>query len=143
MENASLNTLAWQSLKQNKLAFSSLLFIVICFFIGLFSVILSSDSSPMANEMHIELATKKPLSKIIFLEIPKQEINEIDFFEALFLGHTSKVKRIPIEKYSIMETELSYFPFQSKLAKTYSGDYKITTQTFWLGTDKNIINSRQ
>ena len=85
MENVSLNTLAWKKLKQNKLALSSLIFIVICIFMGVFSVVMSPDSSPMANEMHIELATKKPLTKITFLEIPKQEINEPSFFEGLFL----------------------------------------------------------
>tara|TARA_B100000902_G_scaffold377285_1_gene409355 strand:- start:772 stop:1824 length:1053 start_codon:yes stop_codon:yes gene_type:complete len=136
METASLNTLAWQSLKRNKLAFFSLLFIVICFFIGVFSVILSSDSSPMANEMHIELATKNPLSKIIFLEIPKQEINEIPFFEALFLGHTAKVKRIPIDSFTPIENGISYFPFQSEIPKEYTGEYQIKSQTYWLGTDK-------
>ena len=136
MENTSLNILAWKKLKQNKLVLSSLIFIVVCLFVGVFSVVLSPDSSPMANEMHIELAAKKPLTKITFLEIPKQEVNETPFFEGLFFGKLSKVKRIPIEKYTITETGLSYFPFQSELAKTYAGDYKITPQTFWLGTDK-------
>jgi peptide/nickel transport system permease protein len=136
MQNTSLNTLAWQKLKQNKLAFSALVFIIFCVFIGIFAVALSPDNSPMANQMHIELATKKPVTKITFLEIPKQEINETSFFEGLFFGKPLKVKRVPIEKYTITETGLSYFPFQSELEKTYSGDYKITTQTFWLGTDK-------
>ena len=136
MKPTSLNTLAWQKLRQNKLAFSALVFIIFCVFIGIFAVVLSPDNSPMANQMHIELATKKPVTKITFLEIPKQEINETSFFEGLFFGKPLKVKRIPIEKYTITETGLSYFPFQSELAKTYAGDYKITTQTFWLGTDK-------
>ena len=73
MQNTSLNTLAWQKLKQNRLAFSALIFIVFCVFIGIFAVVLSPDDSPMANQMHIELATKKPLTKITFLEI-KAEI---------------------------------------------------------------------
>ena len=136
MKATSLNTLAWQKLKQNKLSFSALIFIIFCVFVGVFAVVLSPDDSPMANQMHIELATKKPLTKITFLEIPKQEINETPFFEGLFFGKPSKVKRIPIEEYTITETGLSYFPFQSELAKTYAGDYKITSQTFWLGTDK-------
>jgi peptide/nickel transport system permease protein len=136
MKPTSLNTLAWQKLRQNKLAFSALVFIIFCVFIGIFAVVLSPDNSPMANQMHIELATKKPVTKIAFLEIPKQEINETSFFEGLFFGKPLKVKRIPIDKYTITETGLSYFPFQSELAKTYAGDYKITTQTFWLGTDK-------
>ena len=136
MKPTSLNTLAWKKLKHNKLAFSALIFIVVCVVVGIFAVVLSPDNSPMANQMHIELATKKPLTKITFLEIPKQEINEISFFEGLFFGKPSAVKRIPIENYTIIETGLSYFPFQSELVKTYNGDYKITTQTFWLGTDK-------
>ena len=117
MKPTSLNTLAWQKLKQNKLSFSALVVIIFCVFIGIFAVVLSPDDSPMANQMHIELATKKPLTKITFLETPKQEINETPFFEGLFFGKPSKVKRIPIEKYTITETGISYFPFQSELAK--------------------------
>ena len=136
MKPTSLNILAWQKLKQNRLAFYALVFIVLCIFIGIFSVVLSPDDSPMANQMHIELETKKPLTEVTFLEIPKEGINKTSFLEGLFLGEPSKVKRIPIEKYTITETGLSYFPFQSDLVKTYNGDYKIATQTFWLGTDK-------
>ena len=58
MQNISLNTLAWQKLRQNKWAFSALVFIIFCVFIGIFAVALSPDNSPMANQMHIELATK-------------------------------------------------------------------------------------
>ena len=137
MENASLNILAWQKLKQNKLSISSLMFIVICVFMGVFSVVLSPDSSPMANEMHIELATKKPLTKITFLEIPKQEINEIPFFEALFFGQPSKVKRIPIDAFTSIENGISYFPYQSEIPKKYTGDYQIKSQTFWYFTAFN------
>jgi len=136
MQKTSLNTLAWKKLKQDRLAFSALIFIILCVFIGIFAVVLSPDDSPMANQMHIELATKKPLTKIVFLEMPKQEITDTPFLEGLFFGKFSRVKRIPIEKYTITETGLSYFPFQSEIVKTYSGDYKIITQTFWLGTDK-------
>ena len=130
MKAISLNTLAWQKLKQNKLAFSALAFIVACIFIGIFAVVLSPDDSPMANQMHIELATKKPLTKITFLEIPKQEINETPFFEGLFFGKPSGVKRIPIEKYTITETGLLYFPFQSELAKTYTVIIKLQLKLF-------------
>ena len=136
MKATSLNILAWKKLKKNKLAIFSFYLIVLAILLGTFAVVISPDSSKNANQMHIELATKKPLTKITFLEMPKQEINEIPFFKALFFGQPLKVKRIPIEKYIIIERGLSYFPFQSELAKTYSGDYKITTQTFWLGTDK-------
>lgn len=136
MKNASLNRLAWQKLKQNKVALSSLIFIALCVFMGAFAVVLSPDSSPMANEMHIELATKKPFTKVIFLEIQKEEQNTTPFLEGLFYGKKSVLKRIPIDAFTATKNGVSYFPFQSEIEKIYTGDYQIKTQTFWLGTDK-------
>jgi len=136
MKNASLNRLAWQKLRQNKVALSSLIFIALCVFMGAFAVVLSPDSSPMANEMHIELATKKPFTKVIFLEIQKEEQNSTPFLEGLFYGKKSVLKRIPINAFTATKNGVSYFPFQSEIEKIYTGDYQIKTQTFWLGTDK-------
>ena len=136
MKNASLNTLAWQKLKQNKLALTSLFFIVACVLMGVFAVVLSPDGSPMSNEMHIELATNEPLTKVLFLEIPKKEISETPFFEGLFFGKPLGVKRIPIDTFTPIKNGLTYFPYQSEIEKIYTGDYQTTTQTFWLGTDK-------
>ena len=136
MKNASLNILAWQKLKQNKLALSSLVFIIACALFGIFAVIVSPDGSPMANEMHIELATKKPFTKVIFLEIQKEEQNTTPFLEGLFYGKKSVLKRIPIDAFTATKNGVSYFPFQSEIEKIYTGDYQIKTQTFWLGTDK-------
>ena len=80
--------------------------------LGIFAVVLSPDSSPMANEMHIELATQKPLTKILFLEIPKQDIKHVSFMEGLFIGKPSNVNRIPIDKYTAIQNGVTYFPYQ-------------------------------
>ena len=101
MKTESLNRLAWQKLKQNKLAFSALLYIVFCVFVAIFAVVISPDSTKNANEMHIELATKKPLTKILFLEIPKERIEETSMISNLIFGTPSAVNRIPIEWYSV------------------------------------------
>ena len=76
MKTKSLNTLAWHRIKKNKLAFFSLCYIGVSVFIAVFAVLISPDSSPNANEMHIELATKKPLTRVLFLELTKQEMLE-------------------------------------------------------------------
>ena len=122
MKNASLNRLAWQKLKQNKVALSSLIFIALCVFMGAFAVVLSPDSSPMANEMHIELATKKPFTKVIFLEIQKEEQNTTPFLEGLL------IKRIPIDKYTDIKNGISYFPYHSKIEKIHKGKYQTVNQ---------------
>ena len=136
MKANSLNILAWKKLRKDKLSFSALIFIFLCVFLGVFAVVLSPDNSPMANEMHIELATQKPFSKILFLEITKQDIKQVSFMEGFFVGKPSKVNRIPIDKYTAIKNGVTYFPYQSEFKQTIIGNYKINSQTFYFGTDK-------
>jgi len=136
MKENSLNNLAWKKLRKDKLSFSALIFIFLCVFLGIFAVVLSPDSSPMANEMHIELASQKPLTQILFLEIPKQDVKHVSFITGIFIGKPSKVNRIPIDKYTAIKNGVTYFPYQSKFNQTFTGSYKINSQTFYFGTDK-------
>ena len=135
MESVSLNRLAWEKLKKNKLAFSSLLFIVLLLFLGSFAPLLAPDKTPMANEMHIELATLKPNTKILFLQTPKQEIKGSSFLQNIFIGKESSVEDIPISVFTKISNGVNYSPYESELEKTYNGEYKIIEKTFWLGTD--------
>ena len=135
MKANSLNILAWKKLRKDKLSFLALVFIFLCVLLGIFAVVLSPDSTPMANEMHIELATQKPLTKILFLEIPKQDIKQVSFMEGLFIGKPSTVNRIPIDKYTAFHNGVTYFPYQSEFMQTFIGSYKIKSQTFYFGTD--------
>jgi len=135
MKANSLNILAWKKLRKDKLSFLALVFIFLCVLLGFFAVVLSPDSTPMANEMHIELATQKPLTKILFLEIPKQDIKQVSFMEGLFIGKPSTVNRIPIDKYTAFHNGVTYFPYQSEFMQTFIGSYKIKSQTFYFGTD--------
>ena len=135
MQIASLNKLAWKKLKQNKLSFTSLVFIVFCVILGIFSVAISPDKTPMANEMHIELATLKPLTKVQFLHIPKIDIPKVSVVDKLFFGKPLTEKRIPISSYTISGNGLVYFPYQSEQEQKYQGDFKILEQTYWFGTD--------
>jgi len=136
MKSNSLNILAWKKLRKDKLSFLALVFIFLCVLLGIFAVVLSPDSSPMANEMHIELSTQKPFTKILFLEIPKQDIKKVSFMEGLFIGKPSAVNRIPIDKYIDIKNGVIYFPYQSEFNQTFIGNYKINSQTFYFGTDK-------
>lgn len=136
MKVDSLNKLAWQKLKQNKLASFSLAFIITSVFVAFFAVPISSDKTPMANEMHIELATLKPLTKVIFLESSKAQLVEVSFLEFLLFGKASSIKRIPISSYQKSEQGVMYYPYESSIPKMYYGEFKINEQTYWFGTDK-------
>ena len=136
MKSESLNKLAWQKLKQNKLSFFALCYIVLAVLMGVFAVVISPDSSPNANEMHIELATQKPFTKILFLEIPKNENIDIPFLQSIFVGSPSKIKRVPVDNFKMVKNGIEYLPYRSEMEQKYIGKYKISEQTFWFGTDK-------
>ncbi|OUV70017.1 MAG: peptide transporter [Flavobacteriales bacterium TMED123] len=136
MQVASLNKLAWQKLKQNNLAFFALFFITLSVFLALFAVVISPDKTPKANEMHIELATLKPLTKVTFFESPKEQVVEVSYLEAMIFGRPSKTNKIPISSYEEVEKGVFYLPYQSAMPKTYYGEFEINEQTFWFGTDK-------
>jgi peptide/nickel transport system permease protein len=118
------------------MSFSASLFVVLCLFVGVFAVVLSPDKTPMANQMHIELATLKPFTKIIFLETERENINEVSFFEGLFFGKPSEVKRTPLSSFSETKNELNYFAYHSEMEENFIGEYNIREQTFFFGTDK-------
>tara|TARA_B110000908_G_scaffold133012_1_gene156757 strand:- start:1085 stop:2137 length:1053 start_codon:yes stop_codon:yes gene_type:complete len=136
MKANSLNILALKKLRNDKLSFLALVYIFSCVLLGIFAVVLSTDSTPMANEMHIELATQKPLTKILFLEIAKEDIKHVSFIYGLFIGKPSNVNRIPIDKYTAIPNGVHYFTYNSEFKQVFLGDYKINSQTFYFGTDK-------
>jgi peptide/nickel transport system permease protein len=136
MKSESLNKLAWLKLKKNKLSLFALYYIFLVLFIGIFAVVISPDSSINANEMHIELANKKPLSKILFLEIQKNMNSDFSFIKSLFIGNSSKLKRVPIDSFKILDSGIKYLPYSSQIEQQYIGKYKISEQIFWFGTDR-------
>ncbi len=135
MENHSLNKLSWEKLKSNRTAYYSLFFIVFCIIISVFSVVISPDKTPMANEMHIELSGLSPFSEVTFLEIPKENNTNNSFLEDVFIGTPLQAIRIPVDSFSISDSSIVYYPYNSKLLEIYSGDYNITNQIYWFGTD--------
>lgn len=136
MKSESLNRLAWRRFKNNKLSFFALCYIILSIFIAIFSVLISPDSSKDANEMYIELATQKPLTRVTFLEIPKANHVDIKFLERVFIGKNLKENRVPIDSFHVKEDGVEYVPYNSKMANLYIGDYRLFERTFWLGTDK-------
>ncbi len=136
MKSKSLNNLAWKKFKNDKLSLISLCYILFLVFISVFAVFISTDSSPNANEMHIELATQNPLTTVLFLDIPNNKSIDISFLQTVFIGIPLKVKRLPINSFKALNNGVEYSPYRSEIKKKHIGKYKISEQTFWFGTDR-------
>lgn len=136
MESKSLNILAWQKFKKDKLSFLALCYILLLFLLGLFASIISPDNSTNANEMHIDLATKKPFKKVLFLEILNEKNISAPSVKSVLFGSPSSVKRIPIESFILLKNGVRYLTYNSDIEQLFIGEFNISEQTFWFGTDK-------
>ena len=140
-------------LLKNKLALAGFFFIALTFLMALFGYLIIPDHSPMANEMHLELSTKKPFAKAQFLALRKNKIiTPVSFWSRLANGQESEFQYIPIQSYQFSDSTIqirlldqqkpvSYnlasivYPIADASAITYS------QQAFQLRTlDGQIIN---
>ncbi|WP_316842629.1 ABC transporter permease [Pedobacter gandavensis] len=139
--NNSPSKQVWKRFKQNKMAFSGLLFILFMMLIGILGYLITPDQTPFANTMHLQLSNKKPGRSFEFLVISRNpEIKKHGFLEKMLFGQESDYKSIPITSYREVGNKV--------YAREYIGDdeqaeetiYPLQNnnrynQTFWLGTD--------
>jgi peptide/nickel transport system permease protein len=74
---------------------------------ALFGYLIIPDHSPMANEMHLELSTKKPFAKAQFLAVRKNKIiTPVSFWSRLANGQESEFQYIPIQSYRFSDSTI-------------------------------------
>ena len=62
--------------------------------------------------------------------------SDFSFTKSLFIGNSSKLKRVPIDSFKILDSGIKYLPYSSQIEQQYIGKYKISEQIFWFGTDR-------
>ncbi|HUX54381.1 MAG TPA: ABC transporter permease [Williamwhitmania sp.] len=101
--SGSLLHIALLRLFKNRLAMVALGFIVLLTILAIFGYAIAPDSTPYANDQHVELAAKKPGFKITFL---KQRINQyipkVGFLHAMLFGKPAQFITTPINSYQIV-----------------------------------------
>lgn len=95
----SLTKIAVQKFKQNKLGLLSFYYILFCGCVAVFCYVLSPDSSSNANQMHLEIHSKKPGFKATLLHIPTNKKQSV--FSFLMYGQLHPAIEIPITNYRI------------------------------------------
>tara|TARA_B100000795_G_C22777780_1_gene430826 strand:+ start:676 stop:1755 length:1080 start_codon:yes stop_codon:yes gene_type:complete len=142
-KSRSLSQLAIKKFKQNSLGLLSFWFVVFCGFIAIFGYLIAPDNSANANQMHIEIHSKKPGFTVQILTIPSKEKKTQSFFNSLFFGSIDNNTEIPIQSYSINQEELEYIGYTDGLTKSINLDViennptkYIKKKTFYFGTDK-------
>ena len=106
--------IAWQKLLQNKIAVVGLVVILSFLLIAILGPIIRPDSSPKANQQHLELARKAPGFAVKVLRVPLSNTQREGIFQSFVFGYEPDFKEIPIESYSWKDEGVSI--------KKYNGD---------------------
>ena len=143
----SLTQLALKKFKKNRSGLFSFIYIALCGMIAVFAYLFAPDDSSNANQMHLEIHSKKPGFTVQMLTIPSQQIVEQSFFTKLFFGKQNTNIEVPISDFKITDTHLEITQFsegsRTKQTKAYplstfnnKPDKFIQPRKFILGTDK-------
>lgn len=124
--------------------FIGVFLIAISLFIAIFAYYLAPDSSPYANEMHLELSTLKPGTEVQFIKLKQESIKTVSFFEKILYGEKSSYKALPVSSVEIRGDQVYYSAYKSQLIieiplGQLAGQSVEEIQyfrVFYLGTDK-------
>ena len=90
----------WKAFKRNKVAVAGLIFIGLSVLIAVLGYLVMPDSTPLANNMTIQLSIKKPGSEYTMLRIRKNDpVDTVNIFTRMLFGQPAFYKDIPITGY--------------------------------------------
>jgi len=103
----SLNYIAWQKFKKNKLSFGSLIFILLTVIIGVLGYVITPDETSFANTQILEISTQKPGFSCLMIKLKNNELEEKSgFFKKMIFGTRSSFTLIPINSYHFENNKL-------------------------------------
>jgi ABC-type dipeptide/oligopeptide/nickel transport system permease subunit len=145
LNNSSLSYLARKKFRKNKLAMFGLILICLSIFISLFGYVISPDNSSNCNEQFLELTTKKPGFKVMFLKVRKNIINDnTNFFRFLISGKTPDYTSIPINSYRFVNDEIlvsRYSDFKNE--PSVISKFRLADVVFPLMLNQPVINDNK
>jgi peptide/nickel transport system permease protein len=90
----------WKAFKRNKIAVAGLIFICLSVSMAILGYLIMPDSTPLANNMTIQLSIKKPGSTFTMLEVRKNEpIDTVNIFKEMLFGQPAFYTDVPITGY--------------------------------------------
>ena len=132
----SLSQIAWSKFKKDILGVSALCAIVLAVVVSIFGYHIFPDSSPYANQMHLELSKQPPGFEVDIILIPKSDVESVSFFEKMIYGQENPFKEIPISEYREVDGQLYYSSFATDYEQLLQYDnYTLINRCYTLGTD--------
>jgi len=78
-------------------------FVILCALVAIFAYVLAPDNSSNANQMNLEIHSKKPGFEVLMLTIPFRKNNWPIFFSAVLFGKKNPKTEIPISNTAFLK----------------------------------------
>lgn len=120
---------------------AGLIFIVLLLITGMAGYLLMPDDTPFANDMHVQLSTKKPGRTFRFIHIARKDPVEKSGFPGYILnGQPPSSRSLPVTDYRVQGDSITYTEYlgDEERGETHTIPRTGVTageQRFWLGTD--------
>jgi peptide/nickel transport system permease protein len=97
----------WKAFKHNKIAVAGLVFIILSVLAAILGYLIMPDSTPLANNMTIQLSIKKPGAEFTMLRIRKSEpVDTVNILKKMLYGQPAFYKDIPITGYHFFKDSI-------------------------------------
>jgi peptide/nickel transport system permease protein len=104
----------WQKLTREKTAMAGLVIICIAILLSVFAYLVIPDSSPYANQQHLEMATCPPGFLVTMVLVSKNSLQEQDgFLKKMFYGSTDNFQMITVNGYDFDADRVLLYPFDA------------------------------
>ena len=110
--------------------------IILAVVVSLFGYHIFPDSTPYANQMHLELSKQSPGFEVNIILLTKDDVEQIGFFEKMIFGQENPYKEIPVSDFKNVNDKLYYTAFGTNYEQVLeSEDYSLIKRNYILGTD--------
>lgn len=112
LPEGSLSAKSWSRLRRNKTAVASMFVIIFTTVVSLLGYLIVPDSSPYANEQHLEIASSEPGFSVRLLLVRKDEPREeCSFLRKMVYGCPSPFIAFPVSNYYFRGDQIVITPF--------------------------------
>ena len=139
----SLSAIAWKKFCRNKQGLFLLCFLAVITMMAVLGYLITPDDTPYANEQILEIRLMKPMSKVSFLEIENtHSVEKRNIIEKMLYGQPSMYTAIPLSSYHLTQDSITAErlnespPYNIIRYRLTDISYRITTRTYYLGTDR-------
>ncbi len=124
LPEGSLSAKSWLKLRKNKTAVFSMLIIAFAAVVCILGYLITPDSTPFANDQHLETAACKPGFRVLQILIRNNEpARECSLLKKLAYGCPADYTTIPINHYYFRANEIVLTPYDKA---GYEGDSTLT-----------------